>query len=127
VLNEPEIRKICEKIKAESKRDARYETGVLQRSIAFTIYRGVVTFRQIFYGKYSDNSKLEENCVKMMPRGVQWRIIYTDFGGKEVEVGRTRQGRATQRDVLGSLFKTTTSKIRALIARKKSKDGEKED
>ena len=127
MLTETEIRAICEKIKAESKRSARYETGALQRSIAFTIFRGVVTFRQFFYGKYGENSQLEKNCIRLMPNGVQWRIIYTDFGGKEVEVGKTRQGRASQRSVLGDIFKTTTSKIRALIAQKKNKDGEAED
>jgi hypothetical protein len=35
------------------------------------------------------------------------------------EVGRTRQGRATQGNALGNLIKSTTSKIKALIAGKK--------
>jgi hypothetical protein len=45
------------------------------------------------------------------------------FGGKEVDSTAIRNGRASQGNVLGDLFKTTTSKIRALIARKKAKDG----
>jgi hypothetical protein len=39
------------------------------------------------------------------------------FGGKEVDSTAIRNGRAS--NVIGDLFKTTTSKIRALIARKK--------
>jgi hypothetical protein len=44
-------------------------------------------------------------------------------GGKEVDSTAIRNGRASQGNILGDLFKTTTSKIRALIAKKKAKDG----
>jgi hypothetical protein len=108
----------------ESKSDARVDTGALKRSIAYTYIRGLVTFRQFVYGQYGTNSKLEKNAIRLMPYGVQWRIVYTQFGGAEVEVGRTRQGRATQSSVLSNLWKSTTSKIRNLIASKKAKDGE---
>jgi hypothetical protein len=57
-----------------------------------------------------------------MPNGTKWRIVYTQFGGKEVDSTAIRNGRASQSNIIG-LFKTTTSKIRALIARKKTKDG----
>jgi hypothetical protein len=94
--------------------------------MAFTYIRGVVTFRQFVYGQYGKNSMLEKNAIRLMPNGTQWRIIYTQFGGKEVESTPIRKGRASQGNILGNLYKTTTSKIRALIARKKSKDGEAE-
>ena len=126
MLTETEIRAIAQRVVTESKGTARIDTGALKRSIAFTYIRGVVTFRELVYGKYGNNSKLERNAIRLMPNGVQWRIIYTEFGGKEVEVGRTRQGRATQGNVLGNLLRSTTSKIRALIAQKKRKDGEEE-
>jgi len=124
VLTEGEIRAVCERVVRESKSDARVDTGALKRSIAYTYIRGLVTFRQFVYGQYGTNSKLEKNAIRLMPYGVQWRIVYTQFGGAEVEVGRTRQGRATQSSVLSNLWKSTTSKIRNLIASKKAKDGE---
>jgi hypothetical protein len=46
-----------------------------------------------------------------MPNGTKWRIVYTQFGGESTAI---RNGRASQGNVLGDLFKTTTSKIRAL-------------
>ena len=124
MLTEDEIRAVCERVVRESKSDARVDTGALKRSIAYTYIRGLVTFRQFVYGQYGTNSKLEKNAIRLMPYGVQWRIVYTQFGGAEVEVGRTRQGRATQSSVLSNLWKSTTSKIRNLIASKKAKDGE---
>jgi hypothetical protein len=47
-------------------------------------------------------------------------IIYTKFGGG-FRGGRTRQGRATQN--AANLQKSTTSKIRALIAGNKARNG----
>ncbi len=126
MLSETEIRAIAQKVIDESKRTARVDTGALRRSMAFTYIRGVVTFREFVYGQFGDNSKLEKNAIRLMPNGTQWRIIYTQFGGKEVESTPIRKGRASQGNILGNLYKTTTSKIRALIARKKSKDGEAE-
>lgn len=123
MLTEAEIRAIAQQVVNESKSTARVDTGALRRSIAFTYVRGIVTFREFLYGQYGTNSKLEKNAIRLMPYGVQWRIIYTKFGGAEVEVGRTRQGRATQSSSLSGLWKSTTSKIRNLIAAKKLKDG----
>jgi hypothetical protein len=91
--------------------------------MAYTYIRGVVTFRELIHGQFGDNSKLEKNAIRLMPYGVAWRIIYTKFGGGDLEVGRTRQGRATQSSSLGSLLKSTTSKIRNLIAGNKAKNG----
>jgi hypothetical protein len=50
--------------------------------MAYTYIRGVVTFRQFVYGQFGDNSKLERNAIRLMP-GTKWRIVYTQFGGKE--------------------------------------------
>jgi hypothetical protein len=127
VLTEPEIRKIAQKVIDQSKSSARVDTGALRRSMAFTYIRGVVTFRQFIYGQFGDNSKLEKNAIRLMPNGTKWRIVYTQFGGKEVDSTAIRNGRASQRNVLGDLFTTTTSKIRALIARKKANDGKEKN
>jgi len=128
LLTETEIRAIAQRVVTESKGTAKVDTGALKRSIAYTYIRGLVTFRQFVYGQYGKNSMLEKNAIKLMPYGVQWRIVYTTFGGDEIEIGRTRQGRATQSSTLKSLVKSTTSRIRNLIAtNKKKRDGEAED
>ena len=127
MLEESEIRAIAQRVVSDSKGTARVDTGALKRSIAYTYIRGMVTFREFVYGQYGNNSKLEANAIKLMPYGVQWRIVYTTFGGDEVEIGKTRQGRATQSSTLKSLAKATTSRIRNLIAAtRKKKDGEAE-
>ena len=127
MLTETEIRAIAQKVIDQSKGSARVDTGALRRSMAFTYFRGVVTFRQFVYGQFGSNSKLEKNAARLMPNGTQWKIVYTQFGGREVESTPIRNGRASQSSVLGNLVKSTTSKIRALIASKKAKDGEAED
>ena len=127
MLTETEIRAIAQRVVTESKGTAKVDTGALKRSIAYTYIRGMVTFRQFIYGQYGENSMLEKNAIRLMPYGVQWRIIYTTFGGDEIEIGRTRQGRATQSSTLKSLVKSTTSRIRNLIlSNRKKKDGEAE-
>lgn len=127
MLTEPEIRAIAQKVIDQSKSTARVDTGALRRSMAFTYIRGVVNFRQFVYGQYGKNSQLEKNAIRLMPNGTNWRIIYTEFGGNEVESTPIKRGRASQGNVLSNLAKSTTSKIRALIAQKKKKDGEKEE
>jgi hypothetical protein len=48
--------------------------------MAVTNQRGVYEFRELLHGQYNNNSKLEENAVRMMPRGVE-DSLYTKFGG----------------------------------------------
>lgn len=118
MLTEPEIRKIAQKVVDLSKSTARVDTGALKRSISYTYVKGIVIFRQIYYGQYKDNSQLEKNAVKLMPNGTEWKIIFTAFGGDTVEIGRTRAGRATQRNILSTLLSGSTNKIKALIAKR---------
>lgn len=56
----------AELVVEESKRTARVDTGALKRSIHVTIKKGVLVFRQYFYGIEDGNSKLVENAKKMM-------------------------------------------------------------
>ena len=120
-LTELEIRAIGAKIVQKSKSSARVDTGALKRSISFSYVRKVMIFRELFYGQYGTNSELEKNAIKMVPNGVEWRLIQTDFGGKTVEIGRTRSGRATQRNILKGLVRGASNNIKALIARNKLK------
>ena len=127
MLSEADIRAVAQKVIDESKRSSRVDTGALKRSMAFTYIRGVVTFRQFVYGQFGENSQLEENAARLMPYGTKWRIVYTQFGGKEVDSTAIKNGRASQGSLLGNLVKSTTSKIRALIARNKAKNGKEKD
>lgn len=124
MLTETEIRAIAQRVIDESKRTARVDTGALRRSLAFTYIRGVVTFREFVYGQYGDNSKLEKNAIRLMPNGTKWHIVYTQFGGKEVDSTAVRNGRASQGGILGNLVKSTTSRIRNLILSNRKKNGE---
>ena len=120
-LTELEIRAIGAKIVLLSKGTARVDTGALKRSISFSYVKNVMIFRELFYGQFGTNSRLEKNARKLVPNGVEWKIIYTEFGGKTVEISRTRKGRATQRTVLGGLNRGASNNIKALIARNKAK------
>lgn len=143
MLSDIEIEAIASSIVLDAKATARVKDGTLKRSIAKTYIKGEVIFREIYYGQYGDNSKLEELAKKRMPNGVPWKIVYTEFGGKTKEVGRTRMGRTKQstsvnsainsikKDVvsnrsststlnsilnLGSAIKTGTNLIKGLIS-----------
>nr|WP_309756188.1 hypothetical protein [Flavobacterium sp.] len=50
----------------ESKRTARVDTGRLKRSINVKVQKGILVFRQYYYGIEDGNSKLVENAKKMM-------------------------------------------------------------
>ena len=60
----------------------------MKRSIAYTYVRNEVIFRELYYGQWNDNSKLEEYANDLMPNGVKWKIIYTKLGGDTYEVGK---------------------------------------
>ena len=126
MLEEKEIRAIAQRVVDLSKSTARVDTGALRRSISYTYVKGLVTFRMIYYGQFGKNAELEKNAIKLMPRGVEWRIVYTKFGGNTYEIGRTRQGRATQKSLLPTLTKIGTSAVSALINRIKNR-GKKKD
>jgi hypothetical protein len=118
-LTELEIRAVGAKIVKKSKGSARVDTGALKRSISFSYVKKIMIFRELVYGQFGTNSKLEKNAAAMVPKGVKWKLIRTKFGGGGIEISRTKNGRATQRSILKGLPKTTTLNIRALIARNK--------
>lgn len=121
MLEDSEVRKIAQKIVDLSKSTAHVDTGALKRSISYTYVKGIVIFRQLFYGQFHNNSELEKNASKLMPNGTQWKIIYTSFGGETIEVSATRNGRKSQRTILSTLLTGTTNNIKALIAKNKAK------
>ena len=120
-MSEFEIRAIGQKVVDKSKQTSKVDTGALKRSISFTYVKEVLIFRELYYGQFNDNSELEKNAIKLVPRGTAWKIIYTEFGGSTKEVGRTRAGRATQKGSLKSLISGSSNNIKALIARNRAK------
>lgn len=125
MLTDQEIRKIAQGIVNKAKATAHYDQGSLFRSIAFTYVRGEVIFRQLFYGQWNDNSKLEEIASREMPNGVPWKIIYTKLGGGTYEVGRTKMGRKKQSSSIITAVKNTSGNILSLIKKIKNR-GKKE-
>lgn len=134
---EAEIRQIASSIVAKAKATARVKQGRLQRSIAYTYVRGIVTFRQVYWGAFGDNSLLEKLAAQYMPKEVPYRIELTVLGGgtykgdeKEVLTsGRTRYGRSLPKTALKNAKNANSSSIKKLVAmvKKKRKDGEEED
>lgn len=92
---EAEIREIASSIVAKAKATARVKQGRLKRSIAYTYVRGLVTFRQVYWGSFGDNSLLEKLAAQFMPKGVPYKIELTVLGGKVYEKGVTKQGRSS--------------------------------
>ena len=94
--SQSELRKIAREIVRKSKSAAHVDTGRLKRSISFVVnLQGVVTFTEVFYGQFGENSDLEENIKSMWPNGVSYNLIYTDDDGKPYQVvKRTSSGRA---------------------------------
>lgn len=128
MLSEIEIRAIAQTIVNKAKSTAHVDQGSLKKSIAYTYVRDVVIFRELYYGQWNENSLLEKYANQLMPNGVAWKIVYTKLGGDTYEVGKTKQGRATQRKAVAVALRNSTNNIKALIAsvRNKRKDGEKE-
>lgn len=117
MLEDNEIRAVAQRIVDMSKNTAHVDTGALKRSISFTYVKNVVTFRMIYYGMFNNNAQLEKNASRLMPSGVQWKIIYTKFGGNTYEVGVTRTGRRSQTSILSSLSRLGTSAVTKLLNR----------
>lgn len=129
MLEEGEIRAIASEVVRRAKATARVDQGTLKRSIAFTYVGGVVTFRQIFYGVYGDNSQLEKIARQLMPNGVAYKIELTEFGGKTKEIAVSTTGRRRQSTVLANVARTSSTSIKSLISKvlkrkKKDRDGE---
>ena len=129
MLSEFEIRQLAQSVVDESKATAKVDQGSLKKSIAFTYKKGEVTFRELFYGQWNENSQLENNANKSMPYGLRWKIVYTELGGKEIEVSKTKTGRRSQREIKKVLLNKSSSlnvlKLLTTISKKRKKDAKK--
>jgi hypothetical protein len=136
MLTDTEIRAIAQKIVDESKKTAHVDQGTLKRSLSYTVTKGKYIFRQMYYGFYGEdnpsgiNSQLEENAKKMMPAGVEYQVIGTDFKGNTKETTQLKSGRKMVKSPTSGSNKQTTSNIKKLIDRVKRnrlKNGDSEE
>lgn len=112
-----EIKQYIREVVSEAKKSAHVETGFLKRSIRGDLIgrNRSVEFREIFYGAYNDNSKLLEIAQRIMPKNINWKIIYEDEEGDETTIkGTTRTGRTIRRSSISS-ENVSTKNIKALI------------
>jgi hypothetical protein len=121
MLDEAGIRAVAQSIIDQSKSSARVDTGALKRSISFTYVKEQVIFRMLYYGQFGKNSKLEANARRLMPSGVKWKIIYTEFGGGTYEVGVTQTGRNSTRKIIDSITRSSTTAVTSLLNRIRGK------
>lgn len=71
---------LAQKVVDLSKKTAHVDTGALKRSINYTVARGQIVFRQLFYGQYYENSQLIQNAQRIM-KGIPYTIEELDEEG----------------------------------------------
>jgi len=137
--SQSELRAIAREIVQKSKSSAHVDTGRLKRSISFVVnLQGVITFTEVFYGQFGDNSDLEENIKSIWPSGVAYNLIYTDDNGNPYQVVRrtssgraaveTKATKATTRKSLGiNGIKNFLKGFQNGKAKNKSTDSERQD
>jgi len=124
---------LAQKVVDLSKKTAHVDTGALKRSIHYTVARGQIVFRQLFYGQYYDNSQLIENAQRIM-KGVPYIIEELDEEGNvqkaqyKAASGRsftTPEPRAGKNASRGA--KALIEKLLAQRRKYAAKDNDKED
>lgn len=85
----------AQKVVDQSKKTAHVDTGALKRSIYYTVARGGLVFRQLFYGKYHENSQLIQNAERLM-KGIPYTIEELDEEGNVIKsLRKVASGRAS--------------------------------
>ena len=120
----PEENALAERVVVKSKREARTDTGRLKDSINKKVQRGIIVFREYFYGAYPEgrgrkNSTLEENAKAMMG-DVPYKIERLDEDGNSVlEVNKATSGRITTYERKKRIEKEEDITRQLLIERRK--------
>lgn len=105
---------LAQKVVEKSKATAHVDTGALKRSINYTVARGQIVFRQLFYGQYYDNSRLIQNAARIM-KGTPYTIEELD---EEGNVYKRLQKAASGRESTTSEPKKRAGKNSSINARK---------
>lgn len=115
---------LAERVVQKSKREANVDTGRLRKSINQKIQRGIITFREYFYGQYNDNSTLEKNAKEMMGQ-VPYKIERLDEDGNAVlEVNKATSGRIAVYEAKKK--KKEKADITALLIERRKRNAKKE-
>jgi len=118
---------LAERVVQKSKDEANVDTGRLKRSINKKIQRGVIVFREYYYGEYGDNSTLEENAKKMMG-DIPYKIERLDESGDIVEgVNKATSGRVLRYERQKKREKKQEQDIRALLIKRREENAKKEN
>lgn len=121
---------LAEQVVEKSKREARVDTGRLKESINKKVQRGVIVFREYFYGQYPEgdgrkNSTLEENAKKMMGN-IPYKIErFTEDGDLVQLVNKASSGRVMSYEKQKKRESNAMKLMLRLIAKRK-KDAESE-
>lgn len=121
----------AEQVVAKSRREARVDTGRLKDSINQKVQRGVIVFREYFYGAYPEkrgrkNSTLEENAKAMMG-DIPYKIERLDEDGDTVlEVNKATSGRVATYERKKRIEKDKEL-TRALLIERRKRNAEKDD
>lgn len=124
---------LAQQVVDRSKKTAHVDTGALKRSINYTVARGQIVFRQLFYGQYYDNSKLIQNAARIM-KGIPYTIEEMDEEGNvQKALYKAASGRAftTPEPKAGkNASRGAKALIEKLLAQRRkyaAKDNEQED
>jgi hypothetical protein len=121
---------LAERVVAKSRNEARVDTGRLKDSINKKVQRGVIVFREYYYGAYPEtngrkNSTLEENARAMMGN-VPYKIERLDEEGDIVEgVNKATSGRVATYE-RQKKRESNADALAAAIRAKRKKDDERE-
>lgn len=122
-----EEERLAEQVVQKSKREANVDTGRLRRSINQKVQRGVIVFREYYYGEYGDNSTLEENAKKMMG-DIPYKIERLDESGDIVEgVNKATSGRVLRYERQKKREKKQKEDITALLIKRREENAKKEN
>jgi hypothetical protein len=120
-----EDEQLAEQVVVKSKREAHVDTGRLRRSINQKVQRGVIVFREYYYGEYNDNSTLEKNAREMMG-SVPYKIERFDEEGDIVQsVNKAQSGRVQRYE--RKVKRENQARLLAIKGRKKRDEEEDTD
>ena len=120
-----EDEQLAEQVVVKSKREANVDTGRLRRSINQKVQRGIIVFREYYYGEYNDNSTLEKNAREMMGN-IPYKIERFDEEGDIVNsVNKASSGRVQQYE--RRVKRENKARLLAIKGRKKRDEEENTD
>lgn len=115
---------IAEQVVVKSKSEANVDTGRLRRSINQKVQRGIIVFREYFYGQYGDNSTLEKNAKQMMGV-IPYKIERLDEEGNIVEgLNKANSGRINRYERIVKREKKVDLQLQLKLRERREKEND---